>query len=150
MRLAGTHTIHASPEALWPVVTSPEALQGCVPGLQSLEIVEPGRHFRGSIVMPFGGSRMVFPIVVEWLELVEPRLARMRAEAAFAGTAISVVSDLALLTMTAGVTRLEWKAEVGLAGPAETNRFLAQLVGVMAHQAATAFLHCIATRLDAT
>jgi carbon monoxide dehydrogenase subunit G len=148
MRLAGSHIIGASRELVWQVVTEPQIVQSCVPGLDELEIVEAGRLFRGTVKYSLGPNQLLFPTAVEWLELETPRLARLRAETAFAGTTIEVASRLELFPLSADQTLLDWDAEIGLSGHGENNRFVLQMVNMMANKALTSFFDCVVFRLE--
>ena len=46
MRFEGSLSIKAPRERVWRFLTDPEQVAACAPGLESVEVVEPGRRFR--------------------------------------------------------------------------------------------------------
>ena len=76
-------------------LTDPEPVASCAPGLESIEVVEPGRRFRAVAAVGFGAVKARFVNEVEWLDLDPPQRARMKPRHA-PGSAVDALSEMAL------------------------------------------------------
>ena len=63
-------------EKVWDYLTDPEKVSEPRPGLEKLEIVEPGKKFRATTSIGFGSVKVRFVNDVEWVELDPPNRAR--------------------------------------------------------------------------
>lgn len=77
--VSGTERIPASREQVWRFLTDPEAVAQCVPGVESLEVVDPSR-FKAQVKAGIGPVRGKFGFDVTWQELTQPSRARMTAQ----------------------------------------------------------------------
>jgi carbon monoxide dehydrogenase subunit G len=116
MRLQGMVTINAARERVWAFLTDPHQVSQCVPGVESVEVVEPGGMFRGAAAVGFGSIKARFTGEAQWLDLEAPRHARVKAHGNAPGSAADVVAEMTLTDATGGGTDLSWAAEVNIAG----------------------------------
>jgi carbon monoxide dehydrogenase subunit G len=116
MHLEGTETIPAPREAVWSFLLDAEAVAGCAPGLESLEILSPGEKFRAVAVLGLGSVKTRFTTDVEWLDLEAPRRARMKFHGAASGSAADGSTTMTLSEAANGSTELAWSAEITVVG----------------------------------
>jgi carbon monoxide dehydrogenase subunit G len=117
MRLEGTALIKAPRERVWAFLIDPQQVLQCAPGIESVEIVIPGAHFRATAAIGFGTVKARFTGEAEWLDLQAPERAKMKAHGAAAGgSAADVLSEMTLLETPDGHTELRWAADVSVVG----------------------------------
>ncbi len=76
MKIEGSHTIKAPRERLFLLMTSPEVIQRCVPGCQSLEEAEDG-SYKMTLKAGVGAIKGVFSGVIRLDDLREPEHYKM-------------------------------------------------------------------------
>jgi len=86
VRFDGTVSIKAPRQKVWDFLTDPEKVAGAAPGLEKLEIVEPGKKFRATTSVGFGAVKVRFVNDVEWVEMTPPSNARMKAHGTAPGS----------------------------------------------------------------
>ncbi len=116
MRLEGTTTIKAPRQQVWDFLTDPNQVAQCAPGVESVEIVEPDKKFRGVASIGFGSVKAKFTGDVEWLELDAPNRAKMKAHGAAPGSAADVISEMILTDGPDGATEMKWTADITIVG----------------------------------
>jgi hypothetical protein len=116
MRFEGTVSIKAPRAKVWDFLTDPNKVSGCAPGLEKLEIVEPGRKFRATTSIGFGSVKVRFVNDVEWVEMDAPNMARMKAHGTAPGSGVDAESSMTLTDGQDGATELAWTADVNVVG----------------------------------
>jgi carbon monoxide dehydrogenase subunit G len=116
MRFEGNVSIRASRDRVWRFLTDPEAVSKCAPGLENLEIVEPGRKFRATTSVGFGSVRVRFVNDVEWVEMDAPNLARMKVHGSARGSGVDAETSMTLTDARDSGTDLAWTADVRVVG----------------------------------
>jgi len=116
MRFEGTVSIKAPRAKVWDFLTDPNKVSGCAPGLEKLEIVEPGRKFRATTSVGFGSVKVRFVNDVEWVEMDPPNMARMKAHGTAPGSGVDAESSMRLTDGQGGATELAWTADVNVVG----------------------------------
>lgn len=146
MKLNGTTTINAPQVAVWEFVTSPDRVSGCVPGLESMTILEADKRFQAVASIGFGNIRARFTTEVEWLELDGPKSARMAAHGTAPGSAVDVIAELHLESIADATTRLDWVADVNIVG---TIASLAnRMMGSVTEKISGQFFDCIRRQIE--
>jgi carbon monoxide dehydrogenase subunit G len=112
----GRVSIHASREKVWAFLTDPQKVAACAPGLDSLDILEPGRKFRAKTSIGFGAVKVKFVNDVEWTELDPPHRAAMKAHGTAPGSAVDATTSMELSDGAEGTTELAWAANVNVVG----------------------------------
>ena len=107
MKLEGTVTIAAPRSKVWDFLTDAEAVSRCTPGLESLEVVDPGRKFRAVASLGLGSVKTRFQVDVEWVEMAKPERARARAHGTAAGSTADVEAEMVLTDVDAASTELD-------------------------------------------
>lgn len=111
MQLSGSVTIKAPRQKVWDFLTDPQKVGQCAPGVESVEVTEPGRKFRATVAVGFGAMKAKFTGEAEWLELDPPNRAKIKAHGAAAGSAADVTGEMMLTDGPEGVTEMKWTAE---------------------------------------
>lgn len=92
----GETVVPVAPQAVWAVLTSPQALAEVVPGCKTLEALSP-TTFRGQVVLGAGIVRGLFDVDVALTEIEEP--ARLRLTGAATGR-LGASRGEAIVTLT--------------------------------------------------
>jgi uncharacterized protein len=117
VRFEGKVSIRAPRDAVWAFLTDPAKVAGCAPGLDSLDVIEPGKKFRATTAIGFGAVKVKFVNDVEWTELDAPNRAAMKAHGTAPGSAVDATTSMALSDGPGGAgTDLEWTADVNVVG----------------------------------
>jgi carbon monoxide dehydrogenase subunit G len=79
MKIEGSYTIKGPRDRVWRLMTSPEVLQRCVPGCQSLEAIEDG-SYRMIMKVGVGSIKGIFTGAIRLDEIREPEHYKMIVE----------------------------------------------------------------------
>src|SRR5262249_41543112 len=146
MRLEGKTTIAAPREKVWAFLTDPISVSRCTPGLESLEVVVPGRKFRALAAVGLGTVKARFATEVEWLDLVKPSHAFMKAHGTARIGAADVTTELTLAEGPDGSTELAWTAEVTVVGTIAAQA--ARLLTGISTKLTNAFFACVRRKME--
>ena len=116
MHFEGQVSIRAPRERVWDFLTDPNKVSKCAPGLESLEIVEPGKKFQATTSIGFGMVKVRFVNDVEWVEIDPPNMARMKAHGTAPGSGVDAATAMTLSEGEDGATDLTWTADVQVVG----------------------------------
>ena len=144
MQFSGTERIPASRHKVWQFLTDPQVVARCVPGVDSLEVVDPSR-FKAQVKAGIGPVRGKFGFDIIWKELNEPSHAHMTAQGKTPGSAVTVDSTMDLAETTPGETELTWNADVVVHGMIASVG--ARLLDGFAKKQAEQFFGCIRKQL---
>jgi carbon monoxide dehydrogenase subunit G len=146
MHLEGTVSIQAARDRVWAFLTDPHQVSQCAPGVESVEVVEPGKTFRATASVGFGNIKARFSGDVEWLELEAPNRARMKAHGTAPGSAADVVSEMRLSEEAAGATTLHWSADVTVVG--QLASLAARLMTSVSQKLVGLFFDCVRQKIE--
>lgn len=116
MLLKGDVTIHASRKKVWDFLTDLNQIGLCAPGVESIEMVEPDKKYRGVMSIGLGSVKAKFNGVIEILELNEPNNAKLKAHGTGTGSVADVMSEMMLSDGPDGATNVHWTADVKVSG----------------------------------
>jgi carbon monoxide dehydrogenase subunit G len=116
MKLEGEVTINAPREKVWDFLLDIEKMSVCVPGLESLEAVEPGQKYQATASVGLGTVKVRFNADVEWLELERPTRALLKGHGTAPGSAGDATAEMVLTDEVDGSTKLSWWADVMVSG----------------------------------
>jgi carbon monoxide dehydrogenase subunit G len=116
MRFEGTVSIRAPRQKVWDYLTDPEKVAGAAPGLEKLEVLEPGKKFRATTSIGFGTVKVRFVNDVEWVEVTPPTMARMKAHGTAPGSGVDATTSMVLTDGQGGATELAWSADIQIVG----------------------------------
>ena len=147
MHFDGTVSINASRVKVWDFLTDPQKVSACAPGLEKLEILEPGKKFRATTSIGFGSVRVRFVNDVEWLEMDAPNLARMKAHGTAPGSGVDAESSMRLTDGQHGATDLAWSADITVVGTVAS--LAARLMGSVTKKLTAAFFESVRKEIEA-
>lgn len=147
MHLQGDVTINAPRATVYEYLTDPHKVSECAPGVESVEITEPGKTFRGTVSIGFGTVKARFVGDVEWLELVAPERAKMKAHGSASGSAADVVSEMTLSDQPGGSTQMHWTADITIVG--QLASLAARLMGTVSQKMTGMFFDCVRKKIEA-
>jgi len=116
MQLKGEVSIRAPRAKVWDFLTDPEQVGLCAPGVESIEVVEPDKRYRGIVSIGLGSVKARFTGEVEILELEEPERAKLRAHGDSGGSVADATSEMRLSDGPDGATIVNWTADINVAG----------------------------------
>jgi carbon monoxide dehydrogenase subunit G len=116
MQLKGDVTIKAPRKKVWDFMTDPEQIGQCAPGVEKIEMIEPLKKYRGTVLVGFGSVKARFSGEVDILELEEPNRAKLKAHGSATGSVADAVSEMQLNDGPDGSTLVHWTADVNIAG----------------------------------
>ena len=148
MRFEGTVSINAPREQVFAFLTNPEGVSQCVPGLESIEVVEPGKRFRATAAVGFGTVKARFVTDVEWLELDAPARARMKARGKAPGSVADVDSSMTLTQSGDCGTSLSWDHHLNVAGTIAS--VAVRLLGTVSQKLTGLFFDCVRGKIEGT
>jgi hypothetical protein len=146
MLFEGTVNIKAPREKVWEYLTDPEFVCQCAPGVQAVEVVEPGKRFKATAVVGFGAVKLKFDTDVEWIEAQMPDYAKMKAHGKTPGSGVDVISEMYLVSQDS-TTDLNWKADVVVVGQIASTA--ARLMSGVARNLTTAFFNTVKEKIEA-
>jgi len=147
MILKGSAHLKAPRSKVWQFLVDAQAVSQCAPGLESLEIREPGKKFRAVAAVGLGSMRARFALDVEWLELIEPTMARMAVHGTAPGSVADVTSQIDLRETIPNETDLEWSADVTLHGT--LAGLASRLMGSASQKLSGEFFECVRRHVEA-
>jgi carbon monoxide dehydrogenase subunit G len=115
LEFAGAPEIMAPREEVWTRLMDPTFVAASVPGVESVEPVDP-THFRVISGIGVGPLRVSFQLDVELSDLVPLERLRMTALGRASGSAVDTVSSVRLEPLGNGRTRLNWIATSTISG----------------------------------
>jgi hypothetical protein len=141
MRLEGKVNIQAPRSKVWAYLTDAEKVSRAAPGLEKLEVVEPGKKFRVTTAVGFGTVKARFTSDVEWTSLDPPSRAGMKAHGQAPGSAVDATSAMELADGPNGSTDLAWSADVTISGTIAS--LAARLMGSVTQKLTAAFFDSV-------
>jgi len=146
MRFEGQLSIQAPRQKVWDFLTDPEKVSQAAPGLEKLEIVEPGKKFRATTSVGFGAVKVRFVNDVEWVEMDAPNVARMKAHGTAPGSGVDATTSMTLRDGSEGVTDLAWTADVNVVGTVAS--MAARLMGGVTKKLTAAFFDKVREQIE--
>lgn len=116
MKLSGTVNMKHKPEVVWDFLLNYRKSSQCIPGLQSLQELEPSKHFKAIASSGVGSIRATFSIDAEWLDLARPESAKMKVYATAPGNVVQGTCGMILRDDGNNGTNLDWVADVTITG----------------------------------
>jgi carbon monoxide dehydrogenase subunit G len=146
MKLEGEVTIQAPREKVWDFLLDIEGMSECVPGLESIEAVEPDRVYRATASVGLGTVKVRFDADVEWLELERPNRAVMKGHGTAPGSAGDATAEMVLSDGPEGSTRLTWWADVMISGTIAS--LASRLMGSVTNKLTASFFDCVKEKIE--
>ena len=146
MDFNGTVTIQAPRQKVWDFLIDPDQVSQCAPGLESLTVITPGEKFVIVAAVGFGTVKVRFVTDVEWAELEPPSKATMTAHGTAPGSAVDVQAAMELSEESAGITEMDWSAQVTVSGT--ITSLASRLMGSVAKKLTNSFFDCVRKQVE--
>lgn len=146
MHLEGKVTIKSPQDAVWKFLVDPNQVSTCVPGLQSMKIIEPEKKFAAVAGLGLGAVKVTFNADIEFLELDKPKRAKLKAHGVAPGSSMDAVSEIKLSQNADKHTELVWTAEVTVVGKIAT--LASRLMGGVSQKMAGEFFNCVKSKVE--
>ena len=146
MKFAGTVDIAAPRDRVWAFVIDPNQVGQCGPGVESIEVIDE-THFKATAKVGIGFISARFVVDMEMADLAAPERAVIKAHGQAPGSAVDATASMRLSDSTAGGTRMDWEADVAIAGSLASLG--ARLIEGTANKMIGQTFTCMKSRLEA-
>jgi len=139
-------TINAPRPEVWNFLSDPHSVSLCAPGLESLEIITPEKHFKAIASVGFGSVSVKFNLDVEWVELDPPKRGKIKARGSAPGSAVEGSSEMILRELPNGSTDIDWSADVMVFGTIAS--LASRLMGSLTRRLTGEFFNCVKAKIE--
>ncbi len=147
MRFEGSLTINAPRGVVWVFLTDPHQVAQCAPGVESVDIVVPDQKFRATAAIGFGSVKVRFTGDAEFVELDVPERAKLKAHGNAPGSAVDVITEMALTEAADGTTEMKWTADIVILGTLAS--LAARLMSSVTQKLTAEFFNCFKKKIEA-
>ncbi|HRN51007.1 MAG TPA: carbon monoxide dehydrogenase subunit G [Anaerolineales bacterium] len=147
MNVTGSTTIAAPQEKVFQYLTNPEFVSKCAPGLESLEVIEEGKKFKGTVSIGLGNLKVRFSGDLEFTEIVAPNKATLKAHGAAPGSAVDATAMMLLSDAGDGTTKLDWSADISVLGTIAA--LASRMMGSVTQKLSGEFFDCAKKQIEA-
>jgi carbon monoxide dehydrogenase subunit G len=112
----GTRTFDAPRETVWKVVNDPAAMAATMPGVESFD-VHDDKRWTANVKIPLGLGGLKMKIDMEKTDQRELEHAAMHIKGQGVGAMMNMVTTFDLSDADGGGTKMDWSADVKIAGP---------------------------------
>ena len=116
MKVSGERTFAAPREVVWQVLNDPTAMAATIPGVERFD-VQDDKNWRANVKIPLGLGALGMTLNMEKVEQREPELARLAIKGEGVGAMLNMTTAFSLAEDGGGGTKMDWEADVHLAGP---------------------------------
>jgi carbon monoxide dehydrogenase subunit G len=136
MHFKDTVTINAPLEKTWAFLIDANQVAQCAPGVESVEMLEENQKYKVIASIGFGNIKVRFLTDLEFVELVEPKFAKIKAHGTAPGSAVDVLAEMALTEIDENTTSLAWTADITILGTIASlaNRMMGSVTKKLAGQ----------------
>lgn len=115
LEFSGAPEIAASRERVWQRLIDPRFVAQSAPGVESVEVIDP-THFK--VISGFGIGSIKARLIIEGelFDIVPGTSAKMRLRGKVPGSALDVLSSVAVQEAGPGKVRLNWSATSEISG----------------------------------
>lgn len=115
MKLNGSHKFKANSWQVFNAILNPTILQSCIPGCDSVEILDPTR-LKANITTPLPGLKGPYAVVISMAQRQEPNLLVLEVKRKGHGGSVNAVSQISIQDQPDG-SLLTYDASADLEGP---------------------------------
>ncbi|MBX3046247.1 MAG: carbon monoxide dehydrogenase subunit G [Anaerolineales bacterium] len=148
MQVKGSTTIAAPQDKVFTYLTNPEFVSKCAPGLESLEVIEEGKKFKGTVSVGLGNLKVRFSGDLEFTEIIAPSKATLKAHGAAPGSAVDAIATMQLSDAGDGVTQLDWTADINVLGTIAA--LASRMMGSVTQKLSGEFFDCAKKQIEAS
>jgi carbon monoxide dehydrogenase subunit G len=115
MKLNGTHKFKANSWQVFNAILNPTVLQSCIPGCNSIEVLDPTR-LKANITTPLPGLKGPYGVVIYMAQRRDPNLLVLEVKRQGHGGSVNAVSQISIEDQPDG-SLLSYAASADLEGP---------------------------------
>ncbi len=115
MKLNGSHKFKANSWQVFYAILNPQVLQTCIPGCNSIEILDSNR-LKANITTPLPGLKGPFGVIIKMTQRQDPHLLVLEVNRQGGGGSVNAVSQITIQDESDGAL-LSYDASADLAGP---------------------------------
>ena len=115
MKVAGERSFETAQQTVWEVLNDPARMAKTIPGVESFE-VQDERRWRATCNIPLGLGSLKMRIKFDKTEDRPIEFAKLQAKGEGVGAIMSMETQFHLSSAGAE-TRMQWEADVSIAGP---------------------------------
>jgi carbon monoxide dehydrogenase subunit G len=115
MHFEGLVEIAAPRDRVWAFLMDPDQVGECGPGVESIEVIDD-THFKATAKVGVGFISARFVVNLEFSDVRQPDAATIKAHGQAPGSAVDATAQMRLSDGDAGGTRMDWSADVNIAG----------------------------------
>jgi len=116
MNVEGERTFAAPRATVWHVLNDPASMAKTMPGVESFD-VQDATHWTANVKVPLGLGGLKMKVAMEKTEEREPEFAVMKMKGQGVGAMMNMQTKFELSEDPGGGTKMNWSAEVHIAGP---------------------------------
>ncbi|MCP4361854.1 MAG: hypothetical protein GY796_27900 [Chloroflexi bacterium] len=122
MNISGATTLPASTVKIWAILTDPQKVSQCAPGIADWNIRIPNQEFELLIRWDSGLSApLTFPVTLQWTNLIPPQQMNLTAAIQVGSQTITVTGQLQLIPLTDKETEMQFTAVLHTTNPLITQ-----------------------------
>jgi len=115
MKLNGTHKFKANSRQVFNAIVNPSVLQTCIPGCNSVEILDATR-IKANITTPLPGLKGPYGVVINMAQRQDPNLLVLEVKRKGTGGSVNATSQITITDQPDGAL-LTYDAKAELEGP---------------------------------
>ncbi len=115
MKVSGERVFDAPRASVWHVLNDPASMAKTMPGVESFD-VQDDKHWRAFVKIPLGLGGLKLTMDMEKIEEREPEFAQLSIKGNGVGAMLNMTTAFTL-TEDGGGTKMDWEADVHIAGP---------------------------------
>ena len=115
MNVAGERSFAAPREEVWVVLNDPAAMAQTIPGVDSFD-VQDDKHWSAKVKIPLSLGALQMTMKMEKTEERRPEFAKLAIKGSGVGAMLNMTTAFTL-SEAGGGTRMDWEADVHIAGP---------------------------------
>ena len=115
MKLNGTHKFKANSWQVFNAILNPGVLQNCIPGCNSIELLDPTR-IKANITTPLPGLKGPYGVVIKMTQRQDPNHLVLEVKRQGRGGSVNAVSQINIADEADGAL-LTYDASADLEGP---------------------------------
>ncbi len=116
MNVSGERTFAAPREIVWRVLNDPSAMAQTMPGVESFD-VHDDRRWTANVKIPLGLGGLKMKVDMEKIEERHLEFAKLAVKGNGVGAMLNMQTSFTLGDASEGGTKMDWSAEVKIAGP---------------------------------
>jgi carbon monoxide dehydrogenase subunit G len=115
MKLNGTHKFQANSKQVFNAIVNPSVLQTCIPGCNSIEILDTTR-LKAIITTPLPGLKGPYGVVIKMTQRQDPNFLVLEVTRKGTGGTVNAISQISIQDQPDGAL-LTYDANADLEGP---------------------------------